>query len=465
MQKDNIEIKLNGGGTTPVHCSCDKLVSLEKICPNPQNPNKHSEQQIELLAKIIKEQGWRQPVKVSNRSGYIVSGHGRYLAAELMGAERVPVDYQDYESEEQEYADLLADNRIAELAEMDNAMLAELFEKIDLSGFDRELTGYTEDDWSDILDSFDEEAVDIEAADDVLPELPDEPFTKPGDIYLIGRHRLICGDSTEPETYKKLMEEDRAQLIITDPPYNADYEGKAGKIENDNLASDEFRQFLGKAFQCFSEYSQPGAAAYIFHADKESVAFKTEFEEAGFLAKQCLIWAKNHFVLGRQDYQWQHEPCLYGWKDGAGHYFADERTNSTMLNQASRPDFFAMNREELIEFLECVYDEFEQIPGTIIYCDKPQRSDLHPTTKPVKLLDKLIKNSSRQGWIVLDAFCGSGSTLIACEASGRCCRAIELDPQFCDVIVKRYIEVTGKKDIYLLRNGKKIAYEDIENRS
>ena len=155
-----------------------------------------------------------------------------------MGAERVPVDYQDYESEEQEYADLLADNRIAELAEMDNAMLAELFEKIDLSGFDRELTGYTEDDWSDILDSFDEEAVDIEAADDVLPELPDEPFTKPGDIYLIGRHRLICGDSTEPETYKKLMEEDRAQLIITDPPYNVDYEGKAGKIENDNLASD-----------------------------------------------------------------------------------------------------------------------------------------------------------------------------------------------------------------------------------
>lgn len=389
MQKDNIEIKLNGGGTTPVHCSCDKLVSLEKICPNPQNPNKHSEQQIELLAKIIKEQGWRQPVKVSNRSGYIVSGHGRYLAAELMGAERVPVDYQDYESEEQEYADLLADNRIAELAEMDNAMLAELFEKIDLSGFDRELTGYTEDDWSDILDSFDEEAVDIEAADDVLPELPDEPFTKPGDIYLIGRHRLICGDSTEPETYKKLMEEDRAQLIITDPPYNVDYEGKAGKIENDNLASDEFRQFLGKAFQCFSEYSQPGAAAYIFHADKESVAFKTEFEEAGFLAK----------------------------------------------------------------------------PGTIIYCDKPQRSDLHPTTKPVKLLDKLIKNSSKQGWIVLDAFCGSGSTLIACEASGRCCRAIELDPQFCDVIVKRYIEVTGKKDIYLSRNGKKIAYDDIENRS
>lgn len=264
-----------GGGTTPVHCSCDKLVSLEKICPNPQNPNKHSEQQIELLAKIIKEQGWRQPVKVSNRSGYIVSGHGRYLAAELMGAERVPVDYQDYESEEQEYADLLADNRIAELAEMDNAMLAELFEKIDLSGFDRELTGYTEDDWSDILDSFDEEAVDIEAADDALPELPDEPFTKPGDIYLIGRHRLICGDSTEPETYKKLMEEDRAQLIITDPPYNVDYEGKAGKIENDNLASDEFRQFLGKAFQCFSEYSQPGAAAYIFHADKESVAFNT----------------------------------------------------------------------------------------------------------------------------------------------------------------------------------------------
>lgn len=305
-----------------VYCAYDKMVSVKSLKPNPQNPNTHSKSQIELLGKIIENQGWRQPIKVSNRSGLIVSGHGRYQAAKLIGADKVPVDYQDYDSDEAEFADLMADNRIAELAEIDDEALATLFEQIDLDNFDVELTGYTQDDLDIILSNLNDNILDdfdLEKSDESIPKITSQPITTNGDIWLIGKHRLICGDSTLNETYQALLEGKKADLIITDPPYNVNYEGKtkdALKISNDNMGNEEFSSFLNKAFNALSNNLKDGGSIYVFHADSEGLNFRKEFVNAGFLMKQCLVWVKNTFVMGRQDYQWKHEPILYGWKGG-----------------------------------------------------------------------------------------------------------------------------------------------------
>lgn len=412
------------------------------------------------MANIIEKQGWRQPIKVSTRSGYIVSGHGRYEAALFIGAEAVPVDFQDYADEESELADLLADNRIAELADMDEQKLAELFAEINLEDMDLDLTGYTKENVEEIIELADlligNNDIDLDKADEEIPPPEDENISKQGDIWLLGNHRLICGDSTKAETYTALLGDELAQLIVTDPPYNVNYESKAGKIQNDNMSSSEFRSFLADVYKCLSDFAQPGAGIYVFHADSEGVAFRDELIKSGFLFKQCLIWVKNQFVLGRQDYQWRHEPCLYGWKDGAAHYFTGKRNLSTVIDETKRPDFESMSRPELIEFLECLYDDFDEVPSSIIYCDKPLTNDEHPTMKPVKLIAELVKNSSKPDWVVMDAFGGSGSTLIACEATGRKARLIELDEKFCDVIVKRYLKTTNKTDVTLIRDGKEI---------
>lgn len=448
-------------GKEKVYCAYDEMVKLGGLKPNPKNPNTHSQTQIEILGKIIKEQGWRQPIKVSKRSGYIVSGHGRYEAALFIGEDEVPVDYQDYDSEESEMADLLADNRIAELAEIDNTALAEIFKDLEMD--DVELTGYTEEDIEPLFAMIDEQMldgeIDIEHADDV-PEASEKPVIILGDIWEMGKHRLICGDSTDPRSYENLMDCCMAQLIVTDPPYNVNYEGAAGKIENDNMTDDLFKDFLLNAYSRMFEFCQEGGAAYIFHADTEGANFRKEFENAGFMLKQCLIWVKDSFVMGRQDYQWRHEPILYGWKPGSAHYFTPERNHSTVIDESSRPNFEKMDKDELIEFLECMYDEISEIPTSIFYCDKPKRNAEHPTMKPVKLLIKLIENSSKPHNIVLDPFGGSGSTLIACEATARKARLIELDPKFCDVIVKRYAELTNKSDITLIRDGERVPFEN-----
>lgn len=443
-------------GEIKVHCSHSDIVKVSELKPNPKNPNKHPESQIEILANIIEKQGWRQPIKVSTLSGYIVSGHGRYEAALFMGAEYVPVDYQDYESEEQELADLLADNRIAELAELDEAMLAELFRGLDLDSIEVDLTGYTKDEVEGLLIDLKDDYIDVEEADNILPDEPDVPITQLGDIWNIGKHRLVCGDSTKQSTYAMLMQGELADLIITDPPYNVAYEGAAGTILNDNMESSKFSEFLRNVYVALAAVTKDGAGIYVFHADGESIAFRTELENAGFLLKQCLVWVKNVFTLGRQDYQWRHEPCLYGWKSGGSHYFTDNRSKSTVFDLSNKPDFNKMQKDEIIEFMNLLYDEFDTFQGSVIYCDKPTKSDLHPTMKPIKLITELIENSSKAGWIVLDSFGGSGSTLIASEVTGRKSRLIELDPKFCDVIVKRYIQVTGKEDITLIRNGEEI---------
>lgn len=448
----------------PVYCAHDKVEKITDVKPNPKNPNQHPLEQIKLLAAIIKRQGWRAPITVSTRSGYIVKGHGRLLAAQYMEAEYVPVDYQNYSSEEEELADLIADNRLAELSEIDNQMLAELFAEIKLDpDFDISLTGFTEDEYMELLSGLSEEAMLMEIAEDEVPELDDvsDPITYPGDVWELGRHRLVCGDSTKADSYMALFgEKEFAQLIITDPPYNVDYEGTAGKIMNDNMSDNAFYLFLRDAFEQMLQNVVPGAAAYVFHADIEWRNFLNSFEDAGFLMKQSLVWVKNSLVLGRKDYQFIHEPCLYGWKDGAAHYFVNDRSQTTVFKEEP-VDFTKMKKEELLHFIQDHLVK-EDIPTSVIYEDKPKKNDMHPTMKPVKLLSRLMANSSKKGWIVLDPFAGSGSTLISAELTGRTARVIEMDPRYADVIVKRYVMTTGKKDVRLIRDGKEINTEEYQ---
>ena len=378
------------------------------------------------------------------------------MAAQLIGCP-APVDYQHYESEEAELADLVADNRLAELAEIDDTLLAAIVAGLNDADYDTELTGYDAELTAALIAGLEGPTMDFEKADATIPEVPEDPISRLGDVWQLGPHRLICGDSTDPATYAALMQDDSADLIVTDPPYNVDYEGMAGKIKNDCMKPEAFRAFLYAAFGAMAGAAKPGAGAYIFHADSEGVAFREAFQGAGFLLKQCLIWVKNAFALGRQDYQWQHEPILYGWKEGAAHYFTEQRNLSTVIDESGRPDVDKMSFDELADLVSLIYDAIEDQPSTVLYCDKPLRNAEHPTMKPVALVAKLIENSSRPGWVVLDPFGGSGSTLMACEGTGRVARLIELDPRFVDVIVKRYAEVTGKRDITLTRGDETLT--------
>lgn len=306
-------------------------------------------------------------------------------------------------TEEQKRKYRLLDNKTAEFADWDLDLLAEELDGLDFDGFD---FGF---DLDDELPS----ATD----DDYEPEPPAEPKAKRGDIYQLGRHRLMCGDSTSQEDVNKLMDGQKADLLLTDPPYNVDYTGKTAdalKIENDSMGDETFRQFLIEAFSCADNAMRPGAVFYIWHADSEGYNFRGACHEVGWAVRQCLVWAKNSMVLGRQDYQWKHEPCLYGWKDGAGHSWYSDRKQTTVL-------------------------EF----------DRPTRSIEHPTMKPIPLFDYQIRNSTKAGDIVLDLFGGSGTTIIACEQNGRIGYTMELDPRYVDVIIDRWETLTGETAVLL----------------
>lgn len=401
-----------------VMCRYTKIVDIDTLTEHPRNPNTHPKHQLERLAEVIAGTGWRQPITVSTLSGYIIKGHGRYRAAKLAGWKQVPVEMQDYESAEKEMADLIADNAIAAMAELDTELLnTELLALADTDDFC--LTGFGEDDLAALLHR-NEELPD----DDTLDLMPDDDvpqMTQPGDIWLLGKHRLMCGDSTKAEQVAQLMAGDNADLLLTDPPYNVDYHGNAGSIANDNMQDGQFRAFLTDAFRAADAVMRDGAAYYIWHADSEGYNFRAAVKAAGWTLRQTLVWVKQTLVLGRQDYQWRHEPCLYGWRDGAAHFFAESRKETT-----------------------------------VIECDKPQRSELHPTMKPVKLFAQLIHNSSQRDWIVLDLFGGSGTTLIAAEQLDRRARLMEYDPHFCDVIATRYRDAFGFGEMAIVRGGEKI---------
>ena len=378
-----------------------KTVVIDKLIPYVNNAKKHTDDQVTRIASSIREFGFVNPVLV-DKDFNIIAGHGRVMAAQKLGWTEVPCLFVEGLTEAQRKAYILADNRLGELAEWDMELVTSELELLQELDFDIDLTGFE-------LPEPESELVE----EDELPEPPEEPISKPGDIWLLGEHRVMCGDSTSIDDVEKLMGGLEADLYLTDPPYNVDYVGKtkdALKIQNDVMDDSPFRQFISDAFTAADSVLRKGAVFYIWHAGTEAYNFIGGVRDCNWLLKEILVWVKNVMVMGRQDYQWQHEPCLYGWKDGASHYWASDRKQTTVLN-----------------------------------FDKPARNGEHPTMKPVELFDYLIKNSSRPGDVVLDSFGGSGTTIIACEQNNRKGYCMELDPRYVDVIVNRWENLTGKK--------------------
>lgn len=380
-----------------------KELKLGDIKPYDKNPRKNDEA-VQYVAASIKEFGFKVPI-VIDKDNVIVAGHTRYKAAKKLGLKTAPCVVAEDLSDEQIKAFRLADNKVAEKAEWDLDLLDE--EMIDLVEFDMEQFGF------DLVVEMDEEVQE----DDGDLEIPEEPKSKVGDIYQLGRHRLMCGDSTLIDNVQALMGGQLADLLLTDPPYNVDYTGKtkdALKIENDKMDDSSFRQFLIDAFTNADMVMKPGAVFYIWHADSEGYNFRGACKDAGWTVRECLIWNKNSMVLGRQDYQWKHEPCLYGWKDGAGHLWASDRKQTTVID---------MNR--------------------------PTKADIHPTMKPIALFDYQIKNNTKGGDIVLDLFGGSGTTIMACEQNKRNAYVMEFDPRYVDAIINRWETFTGQKAVLI----------------
>lgn len=392
---------------------------INEVIPYEKNP-RINDNAVPAVMKSIEEFGFKVPI-VIDKNGTIVTGHTRLKAAKKLGMKTVPCIVADDLTPEQIKAFRLADNKVAEAAEWDMELLAEELDgivDIDMSDFN----------FGDITDSPSSE--DVVEDDDENIELPSEPKTRLGDLWTIGRHKLMCGDATSGDVLKRLVGGDKVDMYLTDPPYNVAYEGKTEDkltIQNDSMEDSAFYQFLVDSFVAADSVMNEGAAFYIWHADSEGYNFRGACRAVEWELRECLIWNKNTMVLGRQDYQWKHEPCLYGWKGGAAHNWYGDRKQTTVIDM-----------------------------------NKPNRNAEHPTMKPVQLFAYLMENSSKPGDIVLDSFCGSGTTLIACEQMNRAARVLELDPKYCDVIVERYINLVGSFDeVAVERNGKMIKYADL----
>ena len=400
-------------------------VNIDKLVPYSRNARTHSKEQILQIRASLREFGFVNPVIV-DKDLNIIAGHGRIMAAKEEGMTEVPCVFVEHLTEAQKRAYILADNRLALNAGWDDEMLS--VELADLQGadFDISLLGFDDAELNKLLGDID----NVQDDDfDVDKELQNPALTKQGDLWILGKHRLVCGDSTKIETFTLLMDGKQANLTVTDPPYNVNYEGTAGKIKNDNMANEAFYDFLLAAFTNMEAVMAKDASIYVFHADTEGLNFRKAFTEAGFYLSGTCIWKKQSLVLGRSPYQWQHEPVLFGWKKKGKHNWYSDRKQTTIW-------------------------EFE----------KPKKNADHPTMKPVALVAYPILNSSLANCIVLDPFGGSGSTLIACEQTDRICHMIELDEKYCDVIVKRYIEQVGSaEDVFLLRDGVKSEYTVIES--
>ena len=401
-----------------------QLIPIDKLIPYINNARTHSPEQIAKLRASLREFGFINPV-IIDKDYTIIAGHGRCAAAKEEGLTEVPCVLADHLTDAQKKAYIIADNRMAMDAGWDEELLRVEIEALEAEDFDPLLTGFDEDELSKLFD----DGNDTKDDDfDVDAELEQPAFTKPGDVWMLGRHRLVCGDSTKPETFTVLMDGQKANLVITDPPYNVNYEGSAGKIKNDNMANDAFYNFLLDAFKNTEAVMDGDASIYVFHADTEGLNFRRAFADAGFYLSGCCIWKKQSLVLGRSPYQWQHEPVLFGWKKKGKHKWYAGRKETTVWEY-----------------------------------DKPKKNSDHPTMKPIPLLAYPIQNSSLTNSIVLDPFAGSGSTLISCEQTDRICYTIELDEKFCDVIVKRYIEQVGStENVSVVRDGSVLKYEEVQ---
>jgi DNA methylase N-4/N-6 domain-containing protein len=399
------------------------LADVSELIPYVRNARTHSEAQVAQIAASIREFGFLSPILVAE-DNTILAGHGRLAAALKLGLKKVPCVKENHLTETQKRAYIIADNKLSLNAGWDSELLAVELSELEGADFNLDLLGFDEAELSSIFDA-DKDVIDDDF--DVEKELEEPCFSKTGDMWMLGKHRIICGDATKLETYKTLLENTKVNLVVTDPPYNVNYEGAAGKIKNDNMENDKFYQFLFNSFVNMEQAMADDASIYVFHADTEGLNFRKAFQDAGFYLSGCCIWKKPSLVLGRSPYQWQHEPCLYGWKKKGKHKWYAGRKETSVW-------------------------EFE----------KSKKNADHPTMKPIALLAYPIKNSSMTNSLVLDPFAGSGSTLIACEQTGRVCYAIELDEKYCDVIVKRYIEQVGNdKSVKVLRGGKEYSFTEV----
>lgn len=403
-----------------------ELVPIVQLIPYINNARTHSPEQITKLRASLREFGFINPV-IIDKDKNVIAGHGRIMAAKEEGIEEVPCVLVDYLTEAQKKAYILADNRMAMDAGWDEELLRIEIEALQAEAFDVGLTGFDEKELADLFwDSTKSDAKDDDF--DLSAALEKAAFVEKGDIWQVGRHRLMCGDATDAADVTFLMDGKKANLICTDPPYGVSFKSSAGlTIENDSIKGDEFYQFLYKAFKNLVDNMEKGGAAYVFHADTEGLNFRKAFIDAGFHLAGCCIWVKNSLVLGRSDYQWQHEPVLYGFLQNGKHSWYSDRKQTTVWN-----------------------------------FDKPKKNKNHPTSKPLDLLGYPICNSTQQNAIVVDTFGGSGSTLMACEQTGRICYMMELDEKYASVILRRYVEDGGNpNDVYVIRNGEKFMYADL----
>ena len=409
-----------------------ETLALDQLTPYEGNAKLHPQEQIEQIADSIEVFGMNDPIAVWGKDNVIIEGHGRYEACRLLGIKEVPCIRLDHLTEEQRVAYTLVHNKLTLNSDFDLELLEVELGKI--TDIDMEAFGFpVEEEEPELRD------------DNYLGALPAQPKSKRGQIYQLGEHRLMVGDSTEEEDVYALMGGEEADLCITDPPYNVAIENSQGMtIDNDDQTEASFEEFLTAAFSNMQRALRDGAGFYIWYASRTVQQFLNALEENGLTVRETLIWVKNSLVLGRSDYHWQHEPCLYGWKDGT-HYFTEDRTQTTVIDET--PDIEHMKKEDAIALLRKIFEE-----SGVIHAPKPKIDDLHPTMKPVEIIGKFVLNSSMRGDVVLDLFGGSGTTLICCEQAGRKCRMMEYDPRYADVIIDRWEEFTGEEAVLLNGN-------------
>lgn len=402
------------------------LVDVDKLIPYVNNARTHSKEQINKLRASIREFGFINPV-IIDRDYNVIAGHGRILASQEEGIDKVPCVFVDYLTDAQKKAYIIADNRMALDSDWDEELLKIEIESLKDEDFDLSFTGFDE---SELLDLFGDDSKGKVEDDnfDLSSALEKASFVEKGDVWTVGKHRLMCGDATSKEDVQTLMGDTKGNLILTDPPYGVSFKSSSGlTIENDSMKNDDFYNFLLSAFKNMADHLEKGGSAYVFHADTEGLNFRKAFVNSGFHLAGCCIWVKNSLVLGRSDYQWQHEPVLYGFMQNGKHRWYSDRKQTTIWN-----------------------------------FDKPKKNSNHPTSKPLDLLSYPISNSTQENAVVIDTFGGSGSTLMACEKMNRICYTMELDEKYASVILRRYVENTGDMDnVYVIRNGKKIPYADL----
>ena len=402
-----------------------QLISIDKLVPYVNNARTHSAEQIIKLRSSLREFGFVNPI-IIDRDFNVIAGHGRLMAAKEEGINEVPCVFADFLTDAQKKAYILADNRMAMDAGWDEELLKIEMEELQNLGYDLGYTGFDEKELADLFGIDDKEVKDDEF--DLTAALEKASFVERGDVWFVGKHKLMCGDATSSEDVAKLMEDKKANLILTDPPYNVAFKSSDGlTIQNDSMKNNDFYEFLFSSFKNMAEHLENGGAAYIFHADTEGLNFRKAFIDAGFHLAGCCIWVKDSLVLGRSDYQWQHEPVLYGFLQNGKHPWYSDRKQTTIWN-----------------------------------FDKPKKNSNHPTSKPLDLLAYPINNSTQANAIVIDTFGGSGSTLMACEQMNRICYTMELDEKYASVILRRYVEDTNdSENVYVIRDGVKILYKDL----